>query len=90
MADKKFAPARRQIPHPESRYGRKESGTLPDQQSFSRSKVENMATKPPPGTRKAEKFKDGQKKSGGAKALRLAGPGRASKTRPRRGKRTEP
>jgi hypothetical protein len=49
-----------------------------------------MPTKPAPGTRKAEKFKDGQKKSGGAKALRHAGPGRASKTRPRRAKRVEP
>jgi hypothetical protein len=35
-----------------------------------------MSTKPAPGTRKAEKFKDGQKKSGGAKAPRHAGPGR--------------
>jgi hypothetical protein len=48
-----------------------------------------MPSKPAPGTRKAEKFKDGQKKSGGAKAPRHAGPGRASKTRPRRAKRAE-
>jgi hypothetical protein len=39
-----------------------------------------MPTKPAPGTRKAEKFKDGVKKAGGAKARRHAGPGRASKT----------
>jgi hypothetical protein len=30
------------------------------------------------GTRKAEKFKDGLKKSGGVKTQRHAGPGRAS------------
>jgi hypothetical protein len=39
-------------------------------------------TKPRVGTRKAERFKDGLKKSGGIKAQRHAGPGRASKTRP--------
>jgi hypothetical protein len=39
-----------------------------------------MATKPRPGTRKAEAFKDGQKKSGGVRTTRQAGPGRASKT----------
>jgi hypothetical protein len=33
------------------------------------------------GTRKAEKFKDGLKKSGGVKSQRHAGPGRSSKTR---------
>jgi hypothetical protein len=49
-----------------------------------------MPTKPAPGTRRAEKFKDGQKKSGGANAPRHAGPGRASKTRPARAKRKEP
>jgi hypothetical protein len=38
-------------------------------------------TKPLIGTRKAEKFKDGLKKSGGVKTQRHAGPGRASKTR---------
>ena len=51
---------------------------------------ETMATKPAPGTRKAEKFKDGQKKAGGAKAQRHAGPGRASKTPPSRSKRAAP
>ena len=49
-----------------------------------------MATKPAPGIRKAEKFKDGQKKAGGAKAQRHAGPGRASKTPLRRSKRAAP
>jgi hypothetical protein len=39
-------------------------------------------TKPPVGTRKAERFKDGLKKSGGARTQRHAGPGRPSKTRP--------
>jgi hypothetical protein len=39
-------------------------------------------TKPPVGTRKAERFKDGLKKSGGARMQRHAGPGRPSKTRP--------
>jgi hypothetical protein len=39
-------------------------------------------TKPSPGTRKAEKFKDGLKKAGGVNTQRHAGPGRASKTRP--------
>jgi hypothetical protein len=39
-------------------------------------------TKPPVGARKAEKFKDGQKKSGGTNIQRHAGPGRGSKTRP--------
>jgi hypothetical protein len=39
-------------------------------------------TKPGPGSRKAERFKDGLKKSGGIHAQRHAGPGRASKTRP--------
>jgi hypothetical protein len=49
-----------------------------------------MPTKPAPGTRKAEKFKDGQKKSGGARTPRHAGPGRASKTAPKREKRAHP
>jgi hypothetical protein len=39
-------------------------------------------TKPPIGTRKAEKFKDGLKKAGGLKTQTHAGPTRASKTRP--------
>jgi len=39
-------------------------------------------TKPRVGTRKAERFKDGLKKSGGAKSQRHAGRGRASKTPP--------
>jgi hypothetical protein len=39
-------------------------------------------TKPSPGTRRAEKFQDGAKKSGGVKTQRHAGPGRPSKTRP--------
>lgn len=39
-------------------------------------------TKPRVGARKAEKFKDGLKKSGGVSTPRHAGPGRASKTRP--------
>jgi hypothetical protein len=39
-------------------------------------------SKPRVGTRKAEKFKDGLKKSGGVKTQRHAGPGRASKTPP--------
>ena len=38
-------------------------------------------TKPPIGTRRAERFKDGLKKSGGLRTERHAGPGRASKTR---------
>lgn len=38
-------------------------------------------SKPRVGTRKAEKFKDGLKKSGGVKSQRHAGPGRSSKTR---------
>jgi hypothetical protein len=37
-------------------------------------------TKPRPGTRPAEKFQDGAKKSGGANTTRHAGPKRASKT----------
>jgi hypothetical protein len=40
------------------------------------------ASKARVGTRKAEKFKDGLKKSGGVKTQRHAGPGRASKTPP--------
>jgi len=39
-------------------------------------------SKPRVATRKAEKFKDGLRKSGGARTQRHAGPGRASKTRP--------
>ena len=39
-------------------------------------------TKPLPGTRRAEKFKDGAKKSGGANTTRHAGPKSASKTAP--------
>ena len=41
-------------------------------------------SKPPTHSRRAEAFKDGQKKGGGANATRHAGPGRASKQRPRR------
>ena len=37
-------------------------------------------TKPSAGARKAEKFKDGLKKSGGVNTQKHAGPGRASKT----------
>jgi hypothetical protein len=40
-------------------------------------------TKPARGTRRAEKYQDGRKKSGGIAAARHAGPGRASKPRPR-------
>ena len=39
-------------------------------------------TKPSVGTRKAERFKDGLKTSGGVRTQRHAGPGRPSKTRP--------
>lgn len=37
-------------------------------------------TKPSAGTRKAEKFKDGLKKSGSVNTQKHAGPGRDSKT----------
>jgi hypothetical protein len=40
-------------------------------------------TKPGPLTRKAAKFQDGAKKSGGLGATKHAGPTRASKPRPR-------
>src|SRR3954471_9366594 len=50
----------------------------------------SMPTKPAPSTRRAEKFKDGQKKSGGVRTPRHAGPGRASKTAPKREKRAQP
>jgi hypothetical protein len=40
-------------------------------------------TKSARGTRRAEKYQDGRKKSGGIAAARHAGPGRASKPRPR-------
>ena len=40
-------------------------------------------TKPAPRTRKAEKFQDGAKKSGGIRTTKHAGPKRASKPRPR-------
>jgi len=39
-----------------------------------------MPTKPQQGTRKADKFKDGLKKGGGAEAQRHAGPGRSGRT----------
>jgi len=39
-------------------------------------------TKPRPGTRRAEKYQDGAKKSGGANTTRHAGPKRTSKTEP--------
>jgi hypothetical protein len=38
---------------------------------------------PRPGTRRAERYQDGAKKSGGLGASKHAGPGRASKTRPK-------
>ena len=37
-------------------------------------------TKPAPGTRKAERFQDGVKKSGGIRTTKHAGPKRTSKT----------
>jgi hypothetical protein len=40
-------------------------------------------TKPRPGTRRSEKFQDGARKGGGVGATKRAGPGRASKPRPR-------
>jgi hypothetical protein len=40
-------------------------------------------TKPGPLTRKAAKFQDGAKKSGGLRTTEHAGPKRASKPRPR-------
>jgi hypothetical protein len=43
-------------------------------------------TKPPPGTRRAEKHQDGAKKRGGVGAAKQAGPGRASKTASQRSK----
>ena len=39
-------------------------------------------SKPRPGTKSAEKFQDGAKKSGGVNTTRHAGPKRASKTPP--------
>ena len=42
-----------------------------------------MGTKPAPRTRKAEKFQDGAKKSGGIGTTKHAGPKRASKPWPR-------
>jgi hypothetical protein len=42
-------------------------------------------TKPPEHSRRAERFKDGQKKGGGAGSKRHAGPKRASKTPPKAG-----
>jgi hypothetical protein len=46
-------------------------------------------TKPPEHARKAEGFKDGQKKSGGAGSERHAGPSRASKPQPKTGTGSE-
>jgi glycine/D-amino acid oxidase-like deaminating enzyme/nitrite reductase/ring-hydroxylating ferredoxin subunit len=43
-------------------------------------------TKPQHGTRRAESYQDGAKKRGGVGATRPAGPGRASKTAPKRSK----
>jgi hypothetical protein len=40
-------------------------------------------TKPPRRTRRAERFKDGVRKSGGLGVSKHAGPTRASKPRPR-------
>jgi hypothetical protein len=40
-------------------------------------------TKPRPGSRRPQKFQDGAKKSGSIRTTRHAGPGRASKLRPR-------
>jgi hypothetical protein len=42
-----------------------------------------MAGGTKPRTRKAEKFQDGAKKSGGLRTIQHAGPQRASKPRPR-------
>jgi Rieske Fe-S protein len=55
---------------------------------LTRAKEARMAggTKPPPGTRRAEKHQDGAKIRGGAGAAKQAGPGRASKTAPQRSK----
>jgi len=39
-------------------------------------------TKPTPGTKRAECFQDGVKKSGGIGAAKHAGPGRPSKPKP--------
>lgn len=39
-------------------------------------------TKPLPGTKRSENFKDGLKKSGGVNTQKHAGPGRKSKTKP--------
>lgn len=39
-------------------------------------------TKPTPGTKRAEKFRDGAKTSGGVGAATHAGPGRGSKPKP--------
>jgi glycine/D-amino acid oxidase-like deaminating enzyme/nitrite reductase/ring-hydroxylating ferredoxin subunit len=44
------------------------------------------STKPQPGTRRAERYKDGAKKRGGVGATKHAGPGRASKSAPKRTK----
>jgi hypothetical protein len=46
-------------------------------------------TKPPEHSRRAERFKDGQKKGGGAGSKRHAGPKRASKTPPKVGRGAE-
>jgi glycine/D-amino acid oxidase-like deaminating enzyme/nitrite reductase/ring-hydroxylating ferredoxin subunit len=43
-------------------------------------------TKPQPGTRRAERYQDGARKRGGVGATKHAGPGRASKTAPKRKK----
>ena len=47
-----------------------------------REKTMTGGTKPRVGTKRAEKFKDGLKKSGGIKTQRPAGPSRSSKTPP--------
>jgi hypothetical protein len=47
-------------------------------------------TKPRLHSRKAEGFKDGQKKGGGVNAARHAGPGRASMPRTRSAKGGQP
>ena len=47
-----------------------------------REKTMRGGTKPRVGIKRAEKFKDGLKKSGGINTQRHAGPGRSSKTPP--------
>jgi hypothetical protein len=67
----------------------KTGGTALTGHGFTLAAGETMPSRPAPGARKAQKFKDGQKKAGGAKAPRHAGPGRGSQT-PRRAKGAAP